>query len=219
MNDRFERDEAIRRRNSQRDVGLFKNLGLPPKTNDGQRLYDQARYGRTCFPSSALVKTPHGWKEIGKLKAGDFVICYDHSTGAFAPRQVTRKLDHSPTLLWNVYTSGAEQPVATTANHPFLTASGWKNASKLVPGDQLTTYDDASGIRPATVLSVERTGTKDVVHNLHTAGEHTYIVAGFIVHNFAYFRRLRSFWHRLFIDERHNSAPSRVNLGLATNGR
>jgi hypothetical protein len=38
------------------------------------------------------------------------------------------------------------------------------------------------------------------VYNIHTTGEHNFIADGVVAHNFTEFRRLRTLFHRLFID-------------------
>jgi Pretoxin HINT domain len=174
------------------------------KTN-GYTLAKRDR-GKHCFPSSALVRTPRGYEMICKLNTGDSVICYDELSGAFAAREVTRRIDYPAAILWDIHMVGLPVPVATTASHPFLTTSGWKCAIQLSPGDQLIAFDERGGFKHETVLSVENTDRRQAVYNLHTAGDHTYIVDGLIVHNFVYFRTFRTHWHRLFIDPPQKAA-------------
>jgi Pretoxin HINT domain len=168
--------------------------------------------GKHCFPSSALVRTPQGYELICKLNPGDLVICYDELSGTFPAREVTRRIDYPAAILWNIHIVGLPLPVATTASHPFLTTSGWKSAIQLASGDQLVAFDEHGGTKHETLLSVEITDRRQAVYNLHTAGVHTYIVDGLIVHNFLYFRRFRTYWHRLFIDQPEKAATRRAAL-------
>ena len=177
------------------------------KTN---RYTARRRRGKHCFPSSALVRTPRGYEVICKLNAGDSVICYDELSGTFATREVTRRIEYPAAILWNIRMVGLPVPVATTASHPFLTTSGWKSAIQLSPDDQLIAFDERGGIKHETVLSVEITDRLQAVYNLHTAGDHTYIVDGLIVHNFVDFRTFRTHWHRLFIDQPEKAATRRA---------
>jgi Pretoxin HINT domain len=115
------------------------------KTN-GYTLAKRDR-GKHCFPSSALVRTPRGYEMICKLNTGDSVICYDELSGAFAAREVTRRIDYPAAILWDIHMVGLPVPVATTASHPFLTTSGWKCAIQLSPGDQLIAFDERGGFK------------------------------------------------------------------------
>jgi Pretoxin HINT domain len=162
--------------------------------------------GKRCFPSSALVRTPHGYEVICKLNAGDSVICYDELSGTFGAREVTRRIEYPAAILWDIRMVGLPVPVATTASNPFLTTSGWKSAIHLAPSDQLIAFDEHGGVKHETVLSVDVTDRRQAVYNLHTAGDHTYIVDGLIVHNFVDFRTFRTHWHRLFIDPPQKAA-------------
>jgi hypothetical protein len=38
------------------------------------------------------------------------------------------------------------------------------------------------------------------VYNLYTAGEHTFVVEGIVVHNFSHLRVLRTWMHRLLVE-------------------
>ncbi len=51
-----------------------------------------------------------------------------------------------------------------------------------------------------SVAKIVLTNTYEPVFNLYTEGEHTFIADGSVVHNFSYFRTLRTVFHQLFID-------------------
>ncbi len=149
-----------------------------------------------CFPSWTRVLTPSGWARIADLEAGDLVLSFRRQTGRMRTCIVTKRLDHLPAQLWVVGTHGTSQIVTTTEFHPFLTRRGWVLTNRLRFDDELVTLE---GHRRITL--VRKTEKYDVVHNIHTSGEHTFIVeGGVVVHNFAYFRALRSLWHRAFLD-------------------
>jgi hypothetical protein len=61
------------------------------------------------------------------------------------------------------------------------------------------------------VTEVVATERRESVHNLHTVGEHTFVVSGFVAHNFTRFRALRTWWHRLFIDPFVNRRSHRAS--------
>jgi hypothetical protein len=52
----------------------------------------------------------------------------------------------------------------------------------------------------AVVGDVENCEQLEAVYNLHTEKEHNFIVNGIVAHNVAWFYRLRSAFHRLFVD-------------------
>jgi hypothetical protein len=149
-------------------------------------------YG-SCFASETPVLTPCGWRPIASIEPGDFVRSYDRSTGTMADRRVIQRQDHRPTRIWEVRTNRSSRPIETTVMHPFLTQRGWVAASKLRAGDTLVAGSGAA----AEVRSVWRTDRSGAVHNLVTEGEHTYVVAGCVVHNYAYAPALRTWWARL----------------------
>jgi pretoxin HINT domain-containing protein len=144
--------------------------------------------------------------KIAKLQIGDPVISYQSSTGQMRVRRVTKRVDHAPTQIWEVNIQGTAIPVSTTECHPFLTRRGWVFASRLKPGDELISIG-RSGHQ--CVASACRTDRVEPVHNLFTTGEHTFVVQGYVVHNFAYLRNLRSWWHRLFVDWKVESMKTR----------
>lgn len=191
--------QAITEENEMRDMrgNPHRNVNDPafgcgpavpsPGTTDG---------GTTCFPSSTPVLTPGGWVKIGDLQTGDSVVSYHEETGQTRIRRVTKRLDHQLAQIWEVGIQGTSDVIPTTACHPFLTRRGWILASRLRAGDELITLNGSERVN-----SVRKTDRFEAVHNIFTTVEHTFIVQGHVVvHNFAYFRTLRSWWHRLFID-------------------
>jgi hypothetical protein len=64
------------------------------------------------------------------------------------------------------------------------------------------------------VRGVETAGRREPVYNLFTTGEHSYVVDGFVAHNFTHLRVLRTWWHRLVLDGRKALRP----LGLPARG-
>lgn len=163
---------------------------------------------RTCFPSAALVRTPKGWQEIAKLIVGDEVLGFNEATKTASVRRISRRFDHASTTLWEIQTSTTDQPILTTEGHLFLTDDGWKKTSDIGPDDALITVDDTFKPSFSKVLAVRKTSRKEPVCNLYTTIDHTYIVAGCVVHNFSHFRWLRTWLHRLLVDPDMRLAPS-----------
>ena len=156
--------------------------------------------GGSCFPASALVLTPQGWKELGKVQVGSIVISYDSVSGKAYPREVMKKLEHPHTTIWEIKLSMQSKPILTTSHHRFLTQRGWVQTKQLKSGDEILTVTEKFVQDSERVMTVEKRGKQEPVFNLHTAIEHTYIVSGCVVHNFAYFLKLRTWWHRNFKD-------------------
>lgn len=153
-----------------------------------------------CFPASARVMTPIGWSPIGEVKAGQVVVSYNAADDAVYSRRVTRKLSHGFASIWEIRTANRRTPILTTPGHSFLTEHGWVLAKDLESDDFLLGINQKSGLVRERVLSSESTAIREPVFNLHTEAEHTFIVEGFVVHNFSYLRNIRTFLHRCFID-------------------
>lgn len=162
-----------------------------------------------CFPASSLILTPAGWKPINEFERGDSVISLNVASLSLSICSVTKRLDHPAAPIIQIETDLGIRSVFTTPNHPFLTKRGWIQAGQLEHGDLLVGLHTVDG-HAAKVTSVTRTDKIESVHNLYTSGEHNFIVDGFVVHNFAYFRTIRLLWHRLFVDP----PPRSNNLGL-----
>ena len=166
------------------------------------RLVDPPRTSTSCFPGTARVATPHGMRAIAEMRRGDQVLGWDARRSLPVACRVARLVAHRPAEIWAVVITGPPQPVRTTANHRFLTASGWARADRLHPGDLLVHVDESGTATERAVASVHPTACVEAVYNLHTTGPHNFIAEGLVAHNFTYLRMLRTFLHRLFIDPR-----------------
>ena len=162
--------------------------------------------GSGCFPAAARVLTATGYRPISDIEPGDLVVSYAPDGGTTL-RPVTRKLVHgSCTIQRVVLTDGA--PLRATANHKVLTARGWLQVKDLRPGDELVRVEGRS-----TVGEVEAEATPEPVYNLYTAGEHTFVVEGVVVHNFTHLRVLRTWMHRWWVDPRAAAGLGRARRG------
>jgi len=178
-----------------------------------------------CFPASALILTPSGPRSIASIQPGEVVTSYKKDTSTTCLAIVTARLDHSPSVIWQIQTADQATPLRSTAIHAYLTSRGWIQACQLLPGDELLGAGP-SGQHTTTVTTVTETNTMETVHNLITTGEHNFIADGFVVHNFTYLRVPRTWWHRVFIDpmwdrelqEAGLKAPKFPRLGIMSSG-
>ncbi len=147
----------------------------------------------SCFPGYVLVDTPRGWRFISGIKVGDLVYSWNGSEKV--ARHVTAVKHHRANPIWMVRLEDGHV-VQTTSDHKLLTQYGWVKAKDLNSLYKLDRTNQLSDV----VDSFESSGASPM-YNLYTAGEHNYIVDGNVVaHNFVNFRKLRTFWHRMFRD-------------------
>lgn len=142
----------------------------------------------SCFPASAKVLTPRGYRPIASLQEGDSVV-----SGKMRVETVTKKLSYGASEVFCVMLEGRSAPVRTTRHHTFLTKRGWLRADRMRVGDEMI-GPNAGRVTGFAVQAAEP------VYNLHTTGDHTFVVEGVVAHNFTEFRGLRTAWHQLFVD-------------------
>lgn len=134
-----------------------------------------------CFPAGTLVDTENGKIPIEQVKIGDRVWAFNEETGDAALKEITqtiaRECDHTIEL----YTE--QEMVETTAEHPFYTREGWRDAADLQPGDGIITRDKRELAITETRFSYEA----KQVYNFEVASWHTYFVGALAwpVHNAA----------------------------------
>jgi hypothetical protein len=186
---RRQRDAAERDRRNQEEYDRQRRQRENQQAQDRQKKR-QAETG--CFVGSTPVLTPQGWKSLSELKKGDQVVSYDSSTGKTAFRNIRTYKKHDSAIIWEIHLEGVKDPIATTKTHSFLTTRGWQRTDRLRKGDSITT----TGEHKAIVASVVKTERVEPVFNLVTDVDHTFVVAGCVVHNFTYFRTLRVWWHK-----------------------
>jgi hypothetical protein len=168
----------------QDDHGARKNAVSRQPGNTGRS---------TCFESATLVLTPCGWTAIAEIEVGDLILSLDQTAGRLVERPVMRRDDHAETMLWHLETECGRRPVETTMRHRFMTERGWIQTRKLRTGDRLC-YFNGSLVSVVAVRPSDKVGR---VHNLITEGEHNYIAAGFVVHNYVDLYRTRAFLSRM----------------------
>lgn len=122
--------------------------------------------GGGCFAAGTPVRTPTGDRAIETLQPGDRVLTGQGGVTTVEATFVTR--DRVLTLV----TAAGE--LRTTAEHPVLCADGsFRPAGELAAGDRL----------PAGTLLRCVSGEEQVVYNLRVGEPHTFVAAGFVVHN------------------------------------
>jgi hypothetical protein len=172
--------------------------------------------GGSCFAPWTRVLTVAGDREVQDIQAGELIVSYDPASGRLAARTVSRRHDHAEGRLWHIVTCRDPRPIAVTRWHSFLTHRGWVWAWRLRAGEELVS---GTG-RPSVVRSVIRTAHVSPVYNLTTQREHTFIADGFVVHNYSFFRRTRSWMDRSHeaatpVDDTHRHVDGRVIRSLS----
>ncbi len=145
----------------------------------GMQMYKSFRgkptYLEHCFPGSAPIQTPNGFKPISALRIGDKVL-----TDKRRFRRITHVYNNGRKWLSRISCYGIGGPLFATANHPFLVIDRRQvygrltKASKLdceVRSDQLD-WDDlhphyrpVSDIYPGDYLAVPITIGGDIAEN------------------------------------------------------
>ena len=106
------------------DVGEFlDSLGIPDP-------------GGGCFPATAPILTPSGYRPLRSLQERDHVVSYDPDSGELAARQITRRIVHRPEQILTIRTADGRD-VDTTAHHSFLTTRGYVRLTELRASDSL----------------------------------------------------------------------------------
>lgn len=132
-----------------------------------------------CFPAGTLVATERGQIPIEEIKTGDRVWAFDEETGAVDLREVVRTVERESDHTIELYTE--RETIETTAEHPFYTTEGWKDAADLQAGDKVFTRNNETVEITRTRFNYE----PKRVYNFEVAVWHTYFVGvlAWLVHN------------------------------------
>ena len=122
--------------------------------------------GGGCFTAGTPIATVRGPVSIESIRTGDIVLTGQGGTTVVEATFVTRAATLALTT--------DHGTLRTTAEHPLLCADGrFRLAGELSQGDRLS----GATVRGAIA------GGEELVYNLRVGMPHTYVAAGFIVHN------------------------------------
>jgi hypothetical protein len=132
-----------------------------------------------CFPAGTPVHTESGIKNIEDIQAGDKVWSYDEETGETALKEVLQTMEREADVTLKLKIG--DETIETTAEHPFYTQDGWKDAADLTTSDTLQTKENTK----KTIDSIEYSYKSKKVFNFAVADWQTYFVGvwAWLVHN------------------------------------
>ncbi len=134
-----------------------------------------------CFTEDTLVLTDCGLKRISEISVGDYVYAYDEKTGIYAYKPVTQLSVGEACEIIRVHVNGEE--IECTPTHPFLTDSGWVQASELQNGALVLSKDSA--YYEVTAVDVIHYDAPILTYTLCVDEYHSFLVGncGLVVHN------------------------------------
>ncbi len=135
--------------------------------------------GGGCFLPGTEVSSPTGPAKIENLKEGDIVSSFD-SRGKVVESKVSKVFTVHREGYYNLKTAAAS--VNATAEHPFLTDTGYKETQDLKAGDTVFILEN-SKLSPQKIVSIEYVPEPTVAYNLEVDNEHTFFANSFAVHN------------------------------------
>lgn len=132
-----------------------------------------------CFPEGTPVHTASGQKNIEEIVAGDEVWAWDEESGSIDLKKVTATMQREVDATVEITLEG--ETIETTAEHPFYTREGWKDAADLTLDDELKTKDGEWKFIKEHKFAYQ----KRKVFNFEVEGWHTYFVGilAWLVHN------------------------------------
>jgi hypothetical protein len=135
-----------------------------------------------CFPAGTSVHTETGVKNIENVQIGEKVWSYNEQTGETALKEVLQTIEHDADVTLKLRIGDEE--IETTAEHPFYTQDGWKNAADLTTSDTLQTKENGQ----SRISEIEYSYKSKKVFNFAVADWHTFFVGiwGWLVHNICY---------------------------------
>ena len=132
-----------------------------------------------CFPAGTKINTAVGLKNIEDIKAGDRVWSYDELTGETGLQDIARTMVRESDHTVELYTE--KEIIETTAEHPFFTGNGWKDAADLQIGDRIKSRNEED----IEIKDVKFSYKPRKVYNFEVSNWHTYFVGTlqWLVHN------------------------------------
>ncbi|WP_062060918.1 polymorphic toxin-type HINT domain-containing protein [Aquimarina longa] len=132
-----------------------------------------------CFTSGTKVAIKEGHKNIEDIRIGDLVWAYNEETGESDLKPVVTIMEKE--IDATIQLTLGNEVIETTAEHPFYTQNGWKDAADLTTTDQVKTKNGNWQRIEATNFLY----SKKKVYNFEVADWHTYFVGAWewLVHN------------------------------------
>jgi DNA-directed DNA polymerase III PolC len=96
-------------------------------------------------------------------------------------RKVLRVIQSGIKPVWRMRAASRHE-ICATAEHPFMTLSGWRNLGELTVGDHVATARSSSDIYWDRIVSIEPVGDKQTF-DLQIEGDHNFVANHFVVHN------------------------------------
>jgi len=135
--------------------------------------------GTSCFLPGTLVQTPSGEVPIEEIKIGDMAYSFSEN-GEVSVSGVSAKYIAERDFYYTI--AAGEYSVNATAEHPFLTPNGYKDAGDLAEGDIIFIYQNEV-LSEKAITMVSRVNESATVYNLQVDTDHTFFANGFAVHN------------------------------------
>lgn len=93
-----------------------------------------------CLKFNSLIKTTTGEKEIRNIEPGDKVVTFSEESYIKSNNKVLKVLKQGRQETFKMKIKSFKYEIEATANHPFLTLTGWKELKDLKPGDSIISY-------------------------------------------------------------------------------
>lgn len=132
-----------------------------------------------CFTAGTKVSVKEGYKDIEHIQVGDLVWAYNEKTCESDLKPVVSTMENEVDA--TVQITLGNEIIETTAEHPFYTQTGWKDAADLTISDEVKNRDGKwQRVEASNFLY-----SKQKVYNFEVADWHTYFVGiwSWLVHN------------------------------------
>ena len=141
------------------------------------------KYGKVCvfacFPAGTPIHTQQGIRKIEQIREGDLVWSEHETSGQISLKKVITTIRKEIDTTVQIELEG--ETIETTAEHPFYTKEGWKDAADLTEQDHIQTKNK----KWYRVKGQNFLYTKKKVYNFEVEDWHTYFVGklAWLVHN------------------------------------
>lgn len=141
------------------------------------------KYGKVCvfacFPAGTPIHTQQGIRKIEQIREGDLVWSEHETSGQISLKKVIATIRKEIDTTVQIELEG--ETIETTAEHPFYTQDGWKDAADLTEQDHIQTKNK----KWYRVKGQNFLYNKKKVYNFEVEDWHTYFVGklAWLVHN------------------------------------